>query len=359
MRCTESLNFFPAPNGISNYLSPHTILNRRKIVYKQHLQYEFGSYVQVNNRAEPTNTNNSRTLDAIYLRPTGTVQPGHHVMDLSTGKEIVRSVVTVIPITKTVVDRVEHMGYAQGFSKLEFKNRKNQHFPDTDLAGVVDDDEEEDDENDDHENDSDGNDEESDDDDSDDNDDPDDQDNTIDPETKAEILGDEHDDDAAEAEVVNVETVEDDDDGVPELMQSGDDNDDDDDEDDDNDDDANNDKGESETDDAQIAGVRRSSRTKSQAKLLNIGSTKGQVYNQKRVRFSDQVDAIHNLSPKKHPNPKLDNEYTVDLAIVIARFIYEIRGKYQQKDKKFMSHAQQYMVKEGLRKFGVKGAQAA
>ena len=336
MRCTESLNFFPAPNGISNYLSPHTILNRRKIAYKQHLQYEFGSYVQVNNRAEPTNTNNSRTLDAIYLRPTGTVQPGHHVMDLSTGKEIVRSVVTVIPITKTVVDRVEHMGYAQGFSKLEFKNRKNQHFPDTDLAGVVDDDEEEDDENDDHENDSDGNDEESEDDDSDKDDDPDDpQDNTIDPETKAEILDDEHDDD-----------------DVPELMQSGDDSDDD-------DDDANNDKGESDTDDAPSAGVRRSSRTKSQAKSLNIGSTKGQVYNQKRVRFSDQVDAIHNLSSEKHPNPKLDNEYTVDLAIVIARFIHEIRGKYQRKDKKFMSHAQQYMVKEGLRKFGVKGAQAA
>ena len=131
------LNIFPAKGGISSYYSPHQLLNQRNIEYAKHCWFEFGSYVQANHHNEPTNTNEPRTLDGIYLRPLQNTQGGHEIMDLSTGSVITRSKLRVIPMTDAVIRRVNEMGKKQQWRGLTFKNRRGVILPDADrLAGV-------------------------------------------------------------------------------------------------------------------------------------------------------------------------------------------------------------------------------
>ena len=81
----------------------------------------------------------SRRIDGIYLRPTTTLQEGHILMDLQTGREFTRARVVKTPITDHVIKRVEQIATAQGFKSLKFFNRKNEAviFPDADrITGV-------------------------------------------------------------------------------------------------------------------------------------------------------------------------------------------------------------------------------
>jgi hypothetical protein len=66
-------------------------------------------------------------------------------MDLNSGKLITRNIVHEIPVTDVVIQAVETMAYAQGFTTLKFKNRNKIIFHDADwIAGVDYDDNEED-----------------------------------------------------------------------------------------------------------------------------------------------------------------------------------------------------------------------
>ena len=91
MECTNKLNLFPVKGGISDYFSPRAILNQRGLDYEKECKIPFGTYVQANNDNLPSNTNAPRTLDAIYPRPTQSLQNGHELMDLNTGKLITRA----------------------------------------------------------------------------------------------------------------------------------------------------------------------------------------------------------------------------------------------------------------------------
>eukprot|EP00980_Cylindrotheca_fusiformis_P021605 scaffold8458_cov76-Cylindrotheca_fusiformis.AAC.1 len=138
---------FPAKGGISAHYSPHMILSHRNVDYKKHCQIEFGSYVQASQENDPTNTNRARAINGIYLCPTNNIQGGHEIMDLYTGRVIVRLKVIEIPVTQTVINRVEKMAEDQGFKSLKFMDRNRQTtmeiFPDADqIAGVYDDDDE-------------------------------------------------------------------------------------------------------------------------------------------------------------------------------------------------------------------------
>eukprot|EP00980_Cylindrotheca_fusiformis_P020829 scaffold7825_cov87-Cylindrotheca_fusiformis.AAC.3 len=147
MVSTRSINMFPpAKGGISAHYSPHMILSHRNVDYKKHCQIEFGSYVQASQDNDPTNTNRACAIDGIYLCPTNIIQGGHEIMDLSTGRVIVRPKVVEVPVTPTVIDRVEKMAEDQGYKSLKFMDRNRQTtmeiFPDADqIAGVYGDDE--------------------------------------------------------------------------------------------------------------------------------------------------------------------------------------------------------------------------
>jgi hypothetical protein len=136
-----NLNRFPAKGGISANYSPYTILTGQAIDFKKHLAIPFGSYVQANNKNDPSNTNAPRTLDCIYL---GLVmdnrQGGHKLLHLGTGKVITRPQVKKIPMSDTIIRAVENMARCQGVKQLKFTHRDGTQFePANYIAGVEDD----------------------------------------------------------------------------------------------------------------------------------------------------------------------------------------------------------------------------
>ena len=101
------LNMFPRKGGISQTMSPRTLLTGLTMNYHRHCRLEFGEYVQTHE--EHDNSLNPRTVGALALRPTGNVQGGYFFFSLTTGKVINRMRWTRIPMPKEVIDRVERM----------------------------------------------------------------------------------------------------------------------------------------------------------------------------------------------------------------------------------------------------------
>jgi hypothetical protein len=82
----------------------------------------FGAYVQANHKTVKTNSNVTRTLDAIYLRPAQNQQGGHEIMTLNSGKLITRNIVHKIPVTDVVIKAIKATAYKQDFKSVKFKN---------------------------------------------------------------------------------------------------------------------------------------------------------------------------------------------------------------------------------------------
>jgi hypothetical protein len=118
----SQLNLFPAKGGISPYYSPRTILGLPTLDYVKHCTVPFGAYVQANHDTNQTNSNASRTIKAIYLRPVNSMQCGHELYDINTGREITRARVTQIPVTDVVIKAIKYIAEDQGFKSLKFKN---------------------------------------------------------------------------------------------------------------------------------------------------------------------------------------------------------------------------------------------
>jgi hypothetical protein len=137
----SQLNLFPAKGGISLYYSPRTIRGLPTLDYVKHCTVPFGAYVQANYEMNQTNSNASQTIDAIYLRPVNSMQGGHELYDLNSGRVITRARVTQIPVTDMVIKAIERITEDQGFKSLKFKNRKGAIFHDADWIAGVDSDE--------------------------------------------------------------------------------------------------------------------------------------------------------------------------------------------------------------------------
>ena len=121
--CNISLTLFPAKEGISQVYSPRQIITGRTTCYKD-FQYSFGSYCLAHHSPTHKNTNEPRGLEAIYLRPVlDNHQGGHYVMDLHTWKVVSRQYVTILPMPRAVIDRVEKKAFSEGMKPLKFHNR--------------------------------------------------------------------------------------------------------------------------------------------------------------------------------------------------------------------------------------------
>ena len=106
---TKWLNYFPAAGGVSDTLSPYTIMTGKPSLDYNLLRLEFGSYVQIFEENDPTNTTKSRNTGAIALSHTGNLQGDYFFMSLDTGKRLSRHAWTVIPMPNIVIDTVERM----------------------------------------------------------------------------------------------------------------------------------------------------------------------------------------------------------------------------------------------------------
>ena len=72
---------------------------------------------------KPTNTNQERTVSAIYLRPTQNSLTSHDVMNLETGRVNKVVKVTKLPITDHVIAAVNAMAAEQGVKSLKIESR--------------------------------------------------------------------------------------------------------------------------------------------------------------------------------------------------------------------------------------------
>ena len=84
----RKLNYFPAKHGISKHYSPRMIMHQENLNFNRHCKYVLGEYVQAHEDSQKKNNNLPRTLDCLYLRPTGNHQGGHELLHLHTNKVI-------------------------------------------------------------------------------------------------------------------------------------------------------------------------------------------------------------------------------------------------------------------------------
>ena len=139
-RITFNRNLVIPEEGCSEYYSPHQILQRRNVDYNKEFEFSFGAYVIARQETSPRKNNpKPRGRDTIYLRASKSLQGGHRVLDLATGKVIERPKCDLVVMTDLVVKRVEEMAKEQGLKSNKFFNRKREPLTPIDLLeGVAD-----------------------------------------------------------------------------------------------------------------------------------------------------------------------------------------------------------------------------
>jgi hypothetical protein len=113
LNSVKMLKFFPTKRGISNTLSPKTIMSGETLDYKRHLSLQVGQYCQVHKEDTPRNSQSLRTKGAILLGSSGNLQGGYKFMALNSGKKITHRSWDVIPMLDTVIACVNALGTDQ------------------------------------------------------------------------------------------------------------------------------------------------------------------------------------------------------------------------------------------------------
>jgi hypothetical protein len=98
------INAFPHRLGVSQTLSPRTIVTGLEVDYTKHCRIEYGQYVQTHEKHD--NTMRARTVGAIALRPTGNQQGGYYFYSLLSGRRLHRTHWTELPMPAEAKDRV-------------------------------------------------------------------------------------------------------------------------------------------------------------------------------------------------------------------------------------------------------------
>jgi hypothetical protein len=118
------LNMFPRRGGVSNNLSPRTLICGLPIDYNLQCRVPFGAYCEVHDEHTPTNTMESRTTPAVSLGPTGNLQGTYKFYSLQSRKMIVRRHWTELPMPDRVISLVESI------ARSDLKLSDSQSLPD-------------------------------------------------------------------------------------------------------------------------------------------------------------------------------------------------------------------------------------
>ena len=111
------LNAFPVKSGVSNIFSSRKILLRWRMDAKKHCRVLPGSYCNVHDESNPSNTTLSRTHERIALGPTGNLQGSVKFYCLNTGRVLKRQAFTEIPIPAAVIAKVNKIGKKENQGK--------------------------------------------------------------------------------------------------------------------------------------------------------------------------------------------------------------------------------------------------
>ena len=134
---TRCLNRFPRDDGVSDHMSPHSIMNGRARMDYNKIPLEFGSYVQLLDCS--MNTIRSHTIGTIALNPMGDDTRTYRFMSLKTGQVLTKGPGswTEVPITDIAIARVEALAKQEGQPLIQDSNlllqwRPNQPFDEDD-----------------------------------------------------------------------------------------------------------------------------------------------------------------------------------------------------------------------------------
>jgi hypothetical protein len=108
--CVMWMNSFLVKSGISKKWSPREIVSRHRLDAKLHCKVPFGAYCEVQVNLDITNTMEPRTGWATSLGPTGNMQGSYKFLSLTTGKKVTRRKFTQMPITDSVIRRINSLG---------------------------------------------------------------------------------------------------------------------------------------------------------------------------------------------------------------------------------------------------------
>ena len=134
------LNSLPRDDGISQSLSPRTIVTGQTLCTNRQFKYDFGEYVQTHEHSD--NSMTPRTIGALALRPTGNMQGNFYFLSLSTGRVLNRVQATPLPMPSDVIDQVHRMARQQHANRgLIFLDREKEPLDDDDNEEDDDDDE--------------------------------------------------------------------------------------------------------------------------------------------------------------------------------------------------------------------------
>ena len=112
--CMRFLNQVPSNNGVSDRISPLTIVASGGRIDVNTLKLEFGSFVHAFEDNNPTNTNRSRLVEALVLSITTNQSGFYRFLSLCTGKIVCRKQYTVLPMTELVIRRVHELAELEG-----------------------------------------------------------------------------------------------------------------------------------------------------------------------------------------------------------------------------------------------------
>ena len=105
------LNAFPVAGGVSQDLSPRTILTGQQVDYKRHCQFQFREYTQTHE--EHNNSMNPRTVGALALQPVGNRQRSFYFLSIATGRVLNRLHATALPMPDDMIDKLDRMARQQ------------------------------------------------------------------------------------------------------------------------------------------------------------------------------------------------------------------------------------------------------
>ena len=97
------LNHFPQKKGISDMVSPMTIMTGDTLDYAKDFCLQVGQYCQVHEEELPRSSDIARSQGAIVLSPTGNLQGGWYFMCLRTSAKVRRRSWDKLPMPNSVV----------------------------------------------------------------------------------------------------------------------------------------------------------------------------------------------------------------------------------------------------------------
>lgn len=116
------LNALPNDSSIYDELSPREMVIGTPTDFITDCRIEFGTYCQIYENPNITNTQETRSRDAIALGPSGNRQGSYKFLTLDTWEVVLRGKRTELSMPKSIIDVIESKAKSEGQKKIPRHN---------------------------------------------------------------------------------------------------------------------------------------------------------------------------------------------------------------------------------------------